>query len=350
MPRLATVTLTLDSLAHQLGLEFRGDAATSIESVASFSSAGPADLCFLNSTRYLEQARASACAAIIVPLNFTDELPGKVLLFAANPHLSFVRAIAILRPAAVARSGEPGIHPSAVVHASARLGDDVRIGAQCVIGADVEIGAGVSLGAGCIVERGCVIGAQSLLHPRVTLCHDVRIGERVILHPGVVIGSDGFGLVYDQGQWIKIPHLGSVRLGDDVEVGANTTVDRGALDDTIIESGVKLDNQIQVAHNVMIGENTAIAACVGIAGSAVIGKNCRISGAASILGHLEIADNTTITAASMVTKSISQSGTYSSGTPLLENRLWHRNNARYKMLDQMAKDLADLAKKQTEKS
>jgi len=221
----------------------------------------------------------------------------------------------------------------------------VIVGPNCVLDDDVIIEDCVSIGAGCIIERGCRVGADTKLHARVTLCHDVALGSGVILHPGVVIGSDGFGLVYDQGEWIKIPHLGGVRIGDRVEIGANTTVDRGALDDTVIGDGVKLDNLIQVAHNVQIGDNTAIAACVGIAGSAIIGKNCKISGAAVILGHLSVADNVTVTAMSLVTKSIKKSGTYSSGTPLMENRLWHRNNARYKSLDKLAKSISSLEKK-----
>ena len=349
MPSSDHQILTVEMLAQALDLPFGGPAERPLHSVASLSSATVTDLCFVNSPRYFEQARASACGAVIVPADFAGELDDKALIFALNPHLAFVRAIGLLQP----ESLEPpagGIHPTAIIDAGAQVADDVHIAANCVIGGGVDIGAGAVIGAGCIIERGCRIGAGSRLHPRVTLCHDVSLGERVILHPGVVIGSDGFGLVHDQGQWVKIPHLGTVVIGDDVEIGANTTVDRGALDDTIIERGVKLDNLIQVAHNVVIGENTAIAACVGIAGSAVIGKNCRISGAAVVLGHLSVADNTTITAMSVVTKSITRSGTYSSGTPLLENRLWHRNNARYKMLDQMAKELANLAKNQQEKT
>jgi len=343
------ISLTVEALARSLNLQCRGRCDASLRSVASFTSAGTSDLCFLTSPRYIDQARRSACAAVIVPVDFGEDLGDKALIFSPNPHLSFVRAIAILQPESVAPP-DPSIHASAIIHDSARIADDVFIGEHCVIGPNVEIGSATVIGAGCVIEQGCRVGEASRLHPRVTLCHDVHVGDRVILHPGVVIGSDGFGLVYDQGDWVKIPHLGCVRIGDDVEIGANTTVDRGALDDTVIERGVKMDNLIQVAHNVHIGENTAIAACVGIAGSAVIGKNCRISGAAVVLGHLSVADNTTVTAMSLVTKSITESGTYSSGTPLMENRMWHRNNARYKMLDQLAKDLANLQKNQQEKT
>ena len=340
----AIAPLTARDLAERLGLRLQGDGERLIDGVASMTSASASDLCFLQSQSYLSALHSSACGAVIVPLDFEQTLENKVLLYAANPHLAFVRAIAMLHPEAV-ESGHTGIHPSAQISSSAEIADSVSIAANAIVGEGVHLAENVHIGAGCIIEDGCIVGAGSRLHARVTLCHDVQIGEQVILHPGVVIGSDGFGLVYDQGHWIKIPHLGSVRIGDRVEIGANTTVDRGALDDTVIENGAKLDNLIQVAHNVRIGENTAIAGCVGIAGSANIGKNCKISGAAVVLGHLSIADNVTITAMSLVTKSIKQSGTYSSGTPLMENRLWHRNNARYKSLDNLARSVANLENK-----
>jgi len=342
MPKSNQLILTLGELAQQLGLSYQGDADNLIESVASLASATSSDLCFLQSLSYLDQLKRSECGCVIVPQSFEDELPGKSLLYTDNPHLAFVRAIHLLQPEP---DPESRVHDSAQVSSTASLGRDVIVGPNCVLDDDVIIEDCVSIGAGCIIERGCRVGADTKLHARVTLCHDVALGSGVILHPGVVIGSDGFGLVYDQGEWIKIPHLGGVRIGDRVEIGANTTVDRGALDDTVIGDGVKLDNLIQVAHNVQIGDNTAIAACVGIAGSAIIGKNCKISGAAVILGHLSVADNVTVTAMSLVTKSIKKSGTYSSGTPLMENRLWHRNNARYKSLDKLAKSISSLEKK-----
>lgn len=344
MPQPDAADITLKKLAHQLKLEFKGNANQTIHSVASLSSATNSDLSFLQSSTYLKLLNNSQCGVVIVPLDFRQEVPGKSLLYAKNPHLTFVKVIHILQPKQTFDVSK-SIHASAQVAASSQLGQNVSIGANSVIGESVRIADNVSIGAGCIIESNCEIGENSHLLSRVTLCHDVCIGEQVILHPGAVIGSDGFGLVYDEGRWVKIPHLGRVIIGDHVEIGANTTVDRGALDDTVLENGVKLDNLIQVAHNVRIGENTAIAACVGIAGSAIIGKNCKISGAAVILGHLTVADNVTITAMSLVTKSITESGTYSSGTPLMENRLWHRNNARYKTLDKMAKSLSSLEKK-----
>lgn len=344
MPESALSFVTVTQLAEFLGLDFQGDADQELSNVASLTSATSQDLCFVQSRSYFPRLLDSHCGAVIVPLDYSEKPLHKSLLYAENPHLSFVQAISLLRPEAVAREAA-GIHASAQIAASAQLADDATIGANCVIGEDVVLGQGVTIAAGCVIENGCHIGNGSMLKANVTLCREVTLGQSVILHPGVVIGSDGFGLVFDNGQWIKVPHLGSVQIGSNVEIGANTTVDRGALDDTIIENGVKLDNQIQVAHNVRIGENTAIAGCVGIAGSAIIGKNCKISGGVSVLGHLTIADNVTITAMSMVTKSIPNSGTFSSGTPLMENRLWKRTNARYKSLDKLAKSLSSLEKK-----
>ncbi len=336
---------TVAQLAAELGLEFSGDAKHVIESVASPQSAQSKDLCFLQSARFRRQLEHSQCGAVIVRPDQRKGIDKPAVLYSDNPYLSFVQAIHLFGLDPSAAAGEATIDPSARIASSAKLGNQVSIGANSVIGDGVVIADDVSIGAGCVVDDRVQIGTASQLLANVTVCHDVVIGREVILHPGAVIGSDGFGLVQDQENWVKIPHLGSVKIGDRVEIGANTTVDRGALDDTIIENGVKLDNLIQVGHNVHIGENTAIAGCVGIAGSAVIGKNCRISGAAVVLGHLSVADNVTITAMSLVTKSIKHSGVYSSGTPLLENHDWHRNNARYKSLDKLARAVAKLEKK-----
>jgi UDP-3-O-[3-hydroxymyristoyl] glucosamine N-acyltransferase len=337
--------LTVAELAKRLELEYQGNGDQTILSVASFNSASNSDLCFLQSETYLPQLLDSQCGAVIVAEGFAHEIPTAARLIAKNPHKAFVEAVYLLKPELSPDAvNHSDIHPSAQIDDSAELGNNIHIAANCVIGKRVKIGNNVRIAAGCVVEDGVHIGHQCRLLSNVILCHDVTLGDQVILHPGVVIGSDGFGLVYDEGDWIKIPHLGSVIIGNRVEIGANTTVDRGALDDTVLEDGVKLDNLIQVAHNVRIGENTAIAACVGIAGSAIIGKNCRISGAAVVLGHLTITDNVTITAMSLVTKSIKSSGTYSSGTPLMENHIWHRNNVRYKSLDKLARTISRLDK------
>jgi UDP-3-O-[3-hydroxymyristoyl] glucosamine N-acyltransferase len=328
------MNITLQQLAHELQCEFRGDANTLIRSVASPSSAQPGDLCFALREKNLVEIIDSDCSAVIVPLGLAAEVSGKNLLISENPQYSFVQAMAALG-CGVAKVAD-GIHPSAQIAAGTRLADRVSIGAGAIIEDGVEIGAGSVIGAGCIIERGASIGLHCHLHSRVTLAHSVQIGDRCILHSGVVIGADGFGLVMHEDRWHKIPQLGSVVIADDVEIGANTTVDRGALDNTVIEQGCKLDNQIQVAHNVRIGAHTAIAACVGIAGSTVIGRYCKISGGVGVVGHLAIADHVTITAMSLVTRDIREPGVYSSGTPLLANSKWRRISARYKALDKLA--------------
>ena len=337
------MSLNLQQLAKELKLEFRGDAGLVVNGVASPKSAVTGELCFIQDQTYLGDINASNCSAVILPAELAGDVNGKSLLLSGNPQYSFIEAIEALGIEAQAGASNE-IHPSAVVADTARLGEGITIGALVVIEDDVVVGSGTSIGSGSVIERSAKIGAQCHLHSRVTLGSAVELGDRCILHSGVVIGSDGFGLVMHEQRWEKVPQLGSVVIDDDVEIGANTTVDRGALDDTIIERGCKLDNQIQVAHNVRIGAHTAIAACVGIAGSANIGSHCKISGAAVVLGHLTVTDNVTITAMSLVTKDIKQPGVYSSGTPLLENSLWHRCNIRYKSLDKLAQTVAKLEK------
>ena len=337
------MSLNLQQLAKVLKLEFRGDAGLVVNGVASPKSALAGELCFVQDRKYLGDINASDCSAVILTAELAGDIGNKSLLLSDNPQYSFVEAVRALGIETQPTDSDE-IHPTAVVAETARLGKGVTVGALAVIEDGVEVGPGTSIGAGSIIERSANIGSQCRLHSRVTLAPAVKLGDRCILHSGVVIGSDGFGLVMHEQQWQKIPQLGSVVIGDDVEIGANTTVDRGALDDTVIERGCKLDNQIQVAHNVRIGAHTAIAACVGIAGSANIGCHCKISGAAVVLGHLTVTDNVTITAMSLVTKDIKESGVYSSGTPLLENSLWHRCNARYKSLDKLAQTVAKLEK------
>jgi UDP-3-O-[3-hydroxymyristoyl] glucosamine N-acyltransferase len=280
---------------------------------------------------------------VILPPELADEVEGKALLLSDNPQYSFVKAIKAfgLEPQPHA---EAGIHPSAQIADSARIGSGVSIGALAVIEGDVEIGADSSIGAGTVIERTATIGSQCILHSQVTLGRGVSLGNRCILLSGAVVGSDGYGLVDYERQWHKIPQLGSVVIEDDVEIGANTVVDRGALDDTIIERGCKLDNLIQIGHNVRIGAHTVIAACVGIAGSTKIGRHCAIAGGSKINGHINIADNVKITFTSVVLQDIKQTGVYSSGTPLLENSVWRRVCARYKSLDKLAQTLARLDK------
>jgi UDP-3-O-[3-hydroxymyristoyl] glucosamine N-acyltransferase len=337
------MSLNLQQLGTALSLEFRGDAGLIINGVASSQSALAGDLCFIQSKKYVDGVTASKCSAVILPPDLATEVKGKALLLSENPQYSFINAIKALGLEPQPRA-ETDIHPSAQIASSVRIGSGVSIGALAVIEDDVEIGADTSIGAGTVIERSSVIGSQCILHSQVMLGRGVSLGDRCILQSGVVIGSDGYGLVDHERQWYKIPQLGSVVIENDVEIGANTAVDRGTLDDTIIEQGCKLDNLIQIAHNVHIGAHTVIAACVGIAGSAIIGRYCVIAGGARIKGHINIADNVTITATSVVLKDIKETGVYSSGTPLLENSVWHRVCARYKSLDKLAQTVARLDK------
>ena len=234
------------------------------------------------------------------------------------------------------------MHPSANVAIGAVVDNSASIGAGAVIEDGARIGARTAIGPGCVVGHDAIVGNDCRLAANVTLCHGVRLGERVLIHPGVVIGADGFGIANDGGVWEKVPQLGAVEICDDVEIGANTTIDRGALRDTFIGCGVKIDNLVQIGHNVQIGEHTAIAACVAIGGSAKVGRRCTIGGAASLAGHLEIVDDVHLTATSAVPNSITVPGVYSSGMPVQENRAWRRNVIRMRHLDEMARQLKSL--------
>jgi UDP-3-O-[3-hydroxymyristoyl] glucosamine N-acyltransferase len=256
------------------------------------------------------------------------------LIVSKNPYAYYARAVALFNPEPAA---EPGIHPFAQVHESANVDADAEIGAFVVIGKKAIIGRGARIGAHSVLGDRVSVGAGTRLHPRVTVYDGCSIGSRCILHSGVVIGADGFGMARDEGAWVKIPQVGAVRIGDDVEVGANTTIDRGALDDTVIGDGVKLDNQIQIGHNTIIGAHTVIAGCTGISGSVRIGRDCLIGGAVGIVGHIEIGDNVTISGFTFVTKSILQPGTYTSGMPVMPHSEWLRNVVHLKHLGERKK-------------
>jgi len=331
---------TLADLAERFGLRLRGDGSRRIESVATLANAGAGQLTFLSNGKYAAQLAATGAGAVILREENLADCPVDALV-AADPYVAYAKVAALFErlPAAA-----PGIHPSAVVDAGASIGEGASIGPCCVIAAGAVIGEGAVLGPHCIVGEDCTVGAQSRLVARVTLVTRVALGKRVLVHPGAVIGSDGFGLAFERDHWVKIPQLGGVRIGDDCEIGANTTIDRGALDDTVLEEDVRLDNQIQIAHNVHIGAHTAMAGCAAVAGSAKIGRWCQIGGNAGVLGHLELADRVTITAKSLVTHSIREPGEYSCGTPLQDNRQWRKNAARFKHLDDFARRLAALEK------
>lgn len=331
---------TLAELAERFGLRLRGDGNRRLEGIATLANANASQLSFLSNSKYTAQLASTTAGAVILREENLADCPVDALL-AADPYVAYARVAALFerQPASA-----PGIHPTAVVDANATVSASASIGPCCVIGHGAVVEDGAVLGPHCIVGDDCTVGAQSRLVARVTLVTRVVLGRRVLVHPGAVIGSDGFGLAFDRDRWVKIPQLGGVRIGDDCEIGANTTIDRGALDDTVLEEDVRLDNQIQIAHNVHIGAHSALAGCAAVAGSAKIGRYCMIGGNAGVLGHLEVADRVTITAKSLVTHSIREPGEYSSGTPLQDNRSWRKNAARFKHLDDFARRLAALEK------
>ncbi len=340
--------ITLQELADRVGARLVGDPKKLLSGVGTLTHATTTQITFLSNPRYRKHLEGTGAGAVILTESDLSYCPVDALV-SSDPYLTYARVAAFFVPDT---RDNDGIHSSAVIGAGANVDPTATVGPHAVIGANVTVGAGAIIGPGCVVQRDVVIGAQTRLVANVMVYYGCRIGCRVLIHAGAVIGSDGFGFANDKGIWIKIAQLGRVIIGDDVEIGANTTIDRGAVEDTVIEDGVILDNLIQVAHNVRIGAHTAMAGCVGVAGSAVIGKHCAIGGGAGILGHLEIADGVTVTAMSLVTKSIRERGVYSSGTPLQPSDSWHKSAVRFKQLDEMArrlkqieKELADLKKK-----
>jgi UDP-3-O-[3-hydroxymyristoyl] glucosamine N-acyltransferase len=337
---MSTVNYTVAELAERFGLAFKGDGSHVIDGVGTLAGAGPSQLSFLSNSKYTAQLADTRAGVVVLRERDLDSCTVPALV-AADPYVSYALIAALFErlPAALA-----GIHPSAVIAAGARISASASIGPCCVVGDRTVVEDGAVLGPHCIIGEDCTVGAQSRLVARVTLVTRVTLGKRVLVHPGAVIGSDGFGLAFDKDHWVKLPQLGGVRIGDDGEIGANTTIDRGALDDTVLEEDVRLDNQIQIAHNVHVGAHTAMAGCAAVAGSAKIGRYCMIGGNAGVLGHLELADRVTITAKSLVTHSIREPGEYSSGVPLQENRQWRKNAARFKHLDEYARRLSALEK------
>lgn len=330
----------LAELAARFGLEVRGDGGTLIHGVGTLADAGPGQLSFLANPRYRRELASSRAGAVVLSAADAADAPMPCLV-ARQPYVAFARIAALFEPVPV---HAPGIHPSAVVAADAVVDPGAHVGPFTSIGARCRIGAGAVIGPGCVLGEDNEVGPGCELVARVTLVTRVRLGARVRIHPGAVLGADGFGLAMDAGRWTKVPQLGGVVVGDDCEIGANTTIDRGALGDTVLEEDVRLDNQIQVGHNVRIGAHTAMAGCVAVAGSARIGRYCLVGGAAGIAGHLEICDKVTITAMSFVTQSITKPGEYSSGMPVQDGRVWRRNAARFRHLDEMARKLGALAK------
>jgi UDP-3-O-[3-hydroxymyristoyl] glucosamine N-acyltransferase len=310
---------TLGQITSRLGGRVAGDPQIQIRQVSSLESAAAGQIAFFASRKYLGKLEATHAAAVILaPENET--LTARPRIVADNPYAYFARVSQLFNELQLQ---SPGVHASAVVSPSAKVGNNVSIGPGCVVGDHV------------------VIGDDTCLYPRVVIYPGCVIGKRVVMHAGVVVGADGFGIAPDGDRWVKIPQIGGVRIGDDVEVGANTTIDRGALDDTVIEDGVKLDNQIQIGHNVRIGAHTAIAGCVGIAGSAVIGAHCTIGGAAMIHGHIRIVDRVHVSAGTLISRSILKPGTYTGFFPFDEHETWRRTAARLRRLTKAKKDAKD---------
>jgi len=315
--------LTLSEIATRLGGRVAGDADARVSQVGSLEHAAAGEITFLASPKHRAKLAATRASAVILSQE-SEDLTSLPRIVCDSPYLYFARVSQLFNP----RTAQaPGVHASAV------------------IGKDVKLGEGVSIGAGCVVGDGVSIGSDSCLYPRVVVYHGCTLGERVILHSGVVIGADGFGLAQDEaGRWVKIPQIGAVRVGDDVEIGANSTIDRGALDDTVIEEGVKIDNQVQVGHNCRIGAHTAIAGCVGIAGSCIIGKRCRIAGAAMLLGQLTICDDVQVSTGSLVSHSIQKPGIYTGFFPIDAHADWLRNAAYIRHLADLAERVQALEK------
>ncbi len=331
---------TLGELAAFLQAELRGPADLVVRGLATLQDANADQLSFLANAQYRKHLGACRAAAVLLTAADAEHFVGHALVV-DNPYLAFARISHLFDPKP---RSMPGIHPTAVIAEDALIDPSASIGPGVVIESAARIGARVTLGAHCVIGARSVIGDDGWLAPRVTLYHDIQIGQRVVIQSGAVIGGEGFGFASDQGRWVKIAQIGAVRIGDDVEIGANTTIDRGALADTLIGDGVKLDNQIMIAHNVQIGDHTAMAGCCGISGSTRIGKHCMIAGGVGMVGHIEVCDHVFVTGMTMVTRSITEPGAYSSGTAMQPAGEWKKSAARIRQLDDMARRLQQLEK------
>ncbi len=330
--------VSLGELAVRFGCELRGDPDVRVDHVATLARADSRSLAFLANPHYRQQVATTGAGAVVLDAASAAACATAALV-CTNPHATYARIAALLHPPPTAPAG---IHPSAVIAPGARIDPTAHIGALSAIAEGAVIGARAFVGPQCIVEEGVAVEEDARLSARVTLCRQVQIGARTVIQPGAVIGGDGFGFAQEHGRWIKVPQTGSVRVGPDVEIGANTTIDRGAIEDTVIEEGVKLDNLIMIAHNVRVGAHSALAACVGVSGSTSIGRRCMIGGQVGIGGHLTIGDDVVITGCTMVSHSIARPGVYSGGIPLEEAHVWRRLVARFKRIDSLAARLKAL--------
>lgn len=331
---------SLREIAAQLGGEILGDGEVAVSRMASLANAKSGDLSFLADSKYRSLLETTGASAVIVG-NDDSQATSLPRIVTDNPYAYFARVSSLLNPATIPLAG---VHPTAIVDATASVPPSASIGAYAVIGKGVQIGERVVIGPGSTIGDHVTLGAETVLHAGVTIYHDCELGANCVLSSGVVIGADGFGYAEDAGRWVKIPQVGGVVIGNRVEIGANTTIDRGALDDTVIGEGVKLDNLIQIGHNCRIGAHTVIAGCVGIAGSARIGRHCRIGGAAMILGHLEVADGVTISPGSMITRSLGKADTYTALMPFQPHDKWLKTAAHLRHLGDMANRIAQLEK------
>ncbi len=338
-----SITFTLNDIAAQLGGDVIGGGTKRYSGIAPLELATSNQLAFLANPKYRKQLDTTQAGAVIIG---TAEHDATTLprIVTPNPYAYYARVVALFHPP---HQPAAGVHASAVVDATASVEAGASIGACAVIGKNARIGRNAIIGEGCSIGEGVTIGDNTRLFPRTVVYHDCVIGQRCILHAGVVIGADGFGLASENGRWLKIPQVGRTVIGDDVEIGANTTIDRGAMGDTVIEDGVKLDNQIQIGHNCRIGAHTAIAGCAGIAGSTRVGKRCTIGGSAGLVGHIDICDDVHISGFTLVSKSITQPGTYTSisSTPFTSHAEWLKLAAHVRKLDSYAEKLRELQEK-----
>ena len=334
------MSYTLKELAKKIGASVHGNENCLIESIATLLNAKAGQIAFLSNIKYRQQLSDTKASAVIITEDCLEDCQTNALVM-TNPYMGYALLAQLLDT--TPKTAE-NIHPSAVVDVTASIGNNVTIGANAIVESGVELAEGVSIGAGCFIGKQAKIGKNTSLWANVSIYHHVEIGENCLIQANTVIGSDGFGYANHQGNWLKIPQLGSVIIGNNVEIGASTTIDRGALDNTIIKDGVILDNQIQIAHNVVIGENTAMAACSVIAGSTVVGKNCTIAGMVGVNGHINITDGCVFTGFAMVTKNVTESGVYSSGLPAQSNKEWQKTNARIRKLETTNKKIKALEK------
>lgn len=334
------MAISLGELASRFDCELRGDANIQISEVASLRSAPPGSLSFLSSSKFKQQLVSTEATAVVLRAADADDCPTACLIN-DNPYACYARIASLLNPPSAI---EAGIHEHAFVAASATVSSSAQIAANATISDNAIVGDNSYVGPGCVIGSGCEVGSDSRLLANVTLMRNVVMGTRCLIHPGTVIGCDGFGNAMTPEGWVKVPQLGGVRIGDDVEIGANCTIDLGALGDTVISSGVHIDNLVHIAHNVQIGEHTAIAGQCGFAGSAIVGKRCMFGGQAGVVGHITICDDVIVWGQGMITKNIKQPGTYGSGFPSKPANEWNRAVARFRRLGKLMERVTKLEK------